>query len=733
VAVVCLALLAAPHLGQTLPPAGAISADDPDAWTSPREAFGEEESERGPDPNVPEACGVERWSVKTGTDADSGLVDLTSETLTEIATLISIPKPGSLPSNNRVAPTETTVYQVAATLTLYKLESDSDYHLVLDDGLGHTMIAEIASSACTGSTSPFAAQIANARAEFDAVLTASTSFKTANLPVLVTGVGFFDFAHGQTGLAPNCIELHPILDILFNPSGDFTLSKAPATVTVPQGTSGTVTVTTGVSGGFSSAVSLSATGLPSGASAAFNPATLPAPGSGNSTLTLTAGASTPAGTYPITVNAIGGGKSHSTAVSFVVTGSGAPPEVSGSGASVPFTLSGAGSEVTLRFQYMGAGTYHVYGAPGRASMDAGTWATKFCDLENNYLGSWNTDGLTYATWTTAATNLPEGEYVAVLESSGAEGPYGYKSDASPIQPDSDGTTPGNLGCEGPCATATASITGVTPGPMVLLGTPQTFTGVGTGEGTLTYEWDFHYDWANFDVEATGATPTYSYTSAAEYTVALRVTDSCDRPSPRAAMATVGVNVGLCGPKVVLSRVYGGGGNAGAYWKSDFVELHNDGDQPQSLAGWSVQYASATGSSWSVQSLTSGTVAAGGYFLLQEATGSGGTASLPNPDVTGTLSLAATAGKVALVASTTALSGTCPTGGSLRDFVGYGTTANCYEGAGPTAAPSNTTAVTRNGSGCADTNSNSADFTVGVCDATTPPRNSGSSPLTCSCP
>jgi len=703
----------------------------PEGRTLPREAFEEEASEGGRVPNFPEACGVERWSVKTGTDADAGLVDLTSEALTDVATLVSITKPSSLPSNNRVAPTETTVYQVSATLTKYKLEDDSDYHLVLDDGLGHTMIAEIASSACTGSSSPFAAQIANARAEFDAVLTATTSFKTANLPVLVTGVGFFDFSHGQTGLAPNCIELHPILDIVFNPSADFTISKAPATVTVPQGSSGIVTVTTGVSGGFSSAVSLSATGLPPGASYGFSPATLAAPGSGSSTLTLTAGASTPAGTYPVTVTATGGGKTHPTVVSLVVTGAGAPPEVSGSAASVPFTLSSAGSEVTLRFQYLGAGTYHVYGAPDRAPMDAGTWATKLCDLEADYLGTWGTDGLTYASWTTAASNLPEGQFVVVMESSGTEGPYGFKSDASPIQPDSDKTTPANLGCEAPCATATASITGVAPGPMVLLGTPQTFTGTGTGEGALTYEWDFHYDWANFDVEATGTAPTCTYTSAAEYTVALRVTDSCNRPSPRTAMATVGVNVGTCGPKVLISRVYGGGGNSGAYWKSDFVELHNSGDQPQSLSGWSVQYASATGSSWTATAL-SGAIPPGGYFLIQETTGSGGTASLPTPDVTGTLSMAATAGKVALVGSTTTLTGTCPVGGSIRDFVGYGS-ANCYEGTGPTAALSNTAAATRNGQGCTDTGSNAADFTVGTCDSSSPPRNSASSPLTCSCP
>jgi len=114
------------------------------------------------------SCGVERWSVKTGTDADAASITLQSTTATTIASLAGKTKPSSLPANNRVAPTETTVYRLAATLTEYKLESDSDYHLVLSDGSGHTMIAEIPDPACVGSGSPLASSIQKARAEFDA-------------------------------------------------------------------------------------------------------------------------------------------------------------------------------------------------------------------------------------------------------------------------------------------------------------------------------------------------------------------------------------------------------------------------------------------------------------------------------------------------------------------------------------------------------------------------------------
>lgn len=168
--------------------------------------------------------------------------------------------------------------------------------------------------------------------------------------------------------------------------------------------------------------------------------------------------------------------------------------------------------------------------------------------------------------------------------------------------------------------------------------------------------------------------------------------------------------------IVISQVYGGGGNSGATYTHDFIELHNRSASSVSLAGWSVQYASAAGSSWSVTAL-SGSIPAGGYYLVQEAAGSGGTTALPTPDATGSIAISATAGKVALVSGTTALTGTCPTGGSLIDLIGYGA-ANCSETA-PAGALNNTNAAHRRNGGCVDTDDNSADFLV----AAPAPRNS----------
>ncbi|MDQ3003778.1 MAG: ExeM/NucH family extracellular endonuclease, partial [Chloroflexota bacterium] len=163
--------------------------------------------------------------------------------------------------------------------------------------------------------------------------------------------------------------------------------------------------------------------------------------------------------------------------------------------------------------------------------------------------------------------------------------------------------------------------------------------------------------------------------------------------------------------VVISQVYGGGGNTGATYKNDFIELYNRSASPVDVTGWSVQYASSAGITWAKTDL-SGIIQPGQYYLIQEAAGTGGTVDLPTPNATGNIAMSGTAGKVALVNSTTALSGSgCPFVATVVDFVGYGG-ANCSETA-PTAALSNTTAALRNGNGATDTNNNSADFTVGA--------------------
>jgi hypothetical protein len=156
-------------------------------------------------------CGTERWDIKTGTDPYTGKVSLVPVE-TKIATLAALPANGG--GASRESPTETTLYVLKdVTLTELKLESDIDYHLVLSDGTA-TMIAEIPYPTCT-TGSPWACFMARARGEIDSMFSVTTSPQNPAATVTVVGVGFFDILHGQTGVAPNAIELHPVLQICF--------------------------------------------------------------------------------------------------------------------------------------------------------------------------------------------------------------------------------------------------------------------------------------------------------------------------------------------------------------------------------------------------------------------------------------------------------------------------------------------------------------------------------------
>ena len=176
-----------------------------------------------------------------------------------------------------------------------------------------------------------------------------------------------------------------------------------------------------------------------------------------------------------------------------------------------------------------------------------------------------------------------------------------------------------------------------------------------------------------------------------------------------------------GQAVKISQVFGGGGNPGAPYARDFVELFNAGVGVASLAGWSLQYATAGGSSWQVATLPAATIQPGGYFLVQMSNVGTVGLPLPTPDhvANPAIAMASTSGKLALVSSASPLSGACPAESTIIDLVGFGASASCFEGTGPAPAPSNTAAILRADDGCADSGNNTQDFAVG--DAA--PRNS----------
>jgi hypothetical protein len=156
-------------------------------------------------------------------------------------------------------------------------------------------------------------------------------------------------------------------------SPDFTISASPSSVTVQQGNSGTSTISTTALNGFNNAITLSASGQPSGVTVTFGTNPIPAPGTGSSLMTMAVGGSVTPGTYTITVTGVGGGITHTTTVSLTVTGvtpdfsiSASPTSVTvargssgnstisttalnGFNSAISLSASGQGSRVTVSF------------------------------------------------------------------------------------------------------------------------------------------------------------------------------------------------------------------------------------------------------------------------------------------------------------------------------------------------------------------------------------------------
>ncbi len=201
------------------------------------------------------------------------------------------------------------------------------------------------------------------------------------------------------------------------------------------------------------------------------------------------------------------------------------------------------------------------------------------------------------------------------------------------------------------------------------------------------------------------------------------------PLAAGALAVSGLSVALApaaganpaGTGLVISEVYGGGGNSGATFTHDFIELYNPTGEAISVDGWSVQYRSAGGTSVSTNTTPlGGSVPAGAHFLIQEAAGAGGTTALPTPDVVGGIAMSGTASQVWLATTTTPLN---PPAGNvsdpqIADFVGTGSAVSFETAPGP--GTSNTVSAARDADGT-DTDDNSVDLTTGSPD----PQNSGS--------
>ncbi|GBF07955.1 endonuclease/exonuclease/phosphatase [Deinococcus aerius] len=207
---------------------------------------------------------------------------------------------------------------------------------------------------------------------------------------------------------------------------------------------------------------------------------------------------------------------------------------------------------------------------------------------------------------------------------------------------------------------------------------------------------------------TATSATHTFAAAGAYTVTVTATAGTQTVTATLKITVNPVPTGA--GKLVVSQVFGGGGNSGSVYKNDFIEVFNAGDAPVNLAGYSVQYASASGSAWQVTPLTDFNLAPGQYYLVQEAAGTGGTAALPTPDAAGTIAMAGAAGQVLLAEGTAAV--TSKADANVRDYVAY-------------SGLTSTTSASRANGGCTDTDANT-DFAAGA----VAPRNSGAALNVC---
>jgi DNA/RNA endonuclease G (NUC1)/uncharacterized protein YjdB len=367
------------------------------------------------------------------------------------------------------------------------------------------------------------------------------------------------------------------------------------------------------------------------------------------------------------------------------------------------------------------GTINLAGGSGKLILTSSPVAlpTEICPEEESMVDRINYGaGNCAATWgttpnlssTTAALRNEEGcAYTANVSADFTRAAVAPRNSASPINP-----------CVSP-DTEVASVSVDPDEASIRVGDTQAFSASaedGDGQAASTV-----FTWSSSDEAVATVNETTGLATGVGAGTAVITATAANGVSGTASLE-VSEAPPVEAPDVVISQVYGGGGNVGAPYDRDFVELFNRGKEAIDLTGWTVQYASANGDSWLVTVLGSGAatkvIQPGGYYLVHMAAGTSGGPPLPSADDNGGTNLAAASGKVVLTLPGASLSGICPDDADIVDRVNFGA-GNCAATWGTTPNLSNTTAALRNADGCAWTGDVSADFTRGAPD----PRNSGS--------
>lgn len=325
---------------------------------------------------------------------------------------------------------------------------------------------------------------------------------------------------------------------------------------------------------------------------------------------------------------------------------------------------------------------------------------------------------------TATTSAPPSNAAKARDNAGCKDTDNGSADfmlVSPSTPRNNATTPvvctGGTTQTNPSGIGSASPSSVFPGESTTLTVAVTPGANPASDGTTvtanltaiggSAAQAFGGNGSNFTFQAAVAPGTAPGVKSLPFTVA----DSLGRSTAGSISLTVNSPV-IVPNHVVISQIYGGGGNSGASYSNDYVELYNPTAATVSLTGWTLQYTSATGSGWDGgKQPLGGAIAPGEYYLVGLGTNNSSTGSpLPAANVSGELNLSGNAGKVALVGNGDSLSGNCPLSDpDVVDFVGYGMTADCSEGNVDAPAPSNLNAIFRKSDGSQDTNVNGSDF------------------------
>ena len=291
-------------------------------------------------------------------------------------------------------------------------------------------------------------------------------------------------------------------------------------------------------------------------------------------------------------------------------------------------------------------------------------------------------------------------------------------------------------CPGGSTKLTATIvSGANPPSAIPLNVTVDLTAIGGSNEVALLDDGNPPDASGFDFIYTANVSVDSATAPGLKTLPVTVTDHLQRTGAGSISLTIANCTANANSSVVINRVYGAGGNAGAIYNADFVELFNRGASGVNITGWSIQFASATAAGGftaanSVVPLT-GLIPPGRYHLVQLDDAGVNGAAIPTPDaVAGMTSpgIAADAGRVALVEAVVT-----PIGNDLsavRDHIGYGATAATYEGAGPAPELSAALQARRKSDGCQDTNQSFNDFEAVAPNLPIAPRNSNSPAAPC---